>query len=285
MTRHTLPHRVVAQHATQSPTAIAAVADGRHISYGEFETEARRMACFLRRRGVGPGSVVGARLTSATDLIVALLGVWKTGAAFVLLPESLPGERLASITRDARIDLLLSVGTSAPDPEGGVEVLCLDTMREEIASCPDDAWEEAANHAADPAFLSYGASDTGLVIDWGTLAAYASALAGQHDLSPSDRVVFSAPVEEATCYGALLATLVNGATAIFPALGDAPDAGAVPAAVAEFQGTVLAVPHPLLANWRTCPAGRSAPPCAWCSPTHRSWTPARTRRRTDGSPP
>ncbi|WP_191877993.1 non-ribosomal peptide synthetase [Streptomyces filipinensis] len=261
MTRHTLPHRVVAQHATQSPTAIAAVADGRHISYGEFETEARRMACFLRRHGAGPGRAVGVRLTSAADLIVALLGVWKTGAAFVLLPGSLPGERLASITRDAGISLLLSVSTSAPDPESGVEVLCLDMLREEIASCPDEAGDQA-NHAADPAFISYGASDSGLVVDWGTLAAYAPALAGQHDLSPSDRVVFGAPLDEATVYGALLATLVNGATAVFPALGDAPAAAALPTAVAEFQGTVLAVPHPLLAGlaelsgWPQCPTLR-----------------------------
>ncbi|MFI1779858.1 amino acid adenylation domain-containing protein, partial [Streptomyces sp. NPDC020406] len=53
------------------------------LSYGELEERANRLAWGLRAVGVGPGDLVGVLLPRSVDLVVALLGVLKSGAGYV----------------------------------------------------------------------------------------------------------------------------------------------------------------------------------------------------------
>lgn len=246
MTRHLLPDRIVAQRSMQSPSAVAVIEGSRRISYGELEADARRMANFLRGRGIGAGSTVGLYPASGAQLVVSLLGIGKSGAALVLLPRDTPADRLDRIVRDARVDVLLTGGTDIAAAENsGVDVLCLDTAWEKIALCPDDAGEAPGCDDA-PAFVGYGAGDVGLVVDRGTLADYASSLVGHHGLADSDRVVYGGNLDEAACYGTLLAALVNGATAVFPAPEAGADGPGLLGLAADHQATVLAAPRELL---------------------------------------
>ncbi|GAA3036673.1 hypothetical protein GCM10020000_12880 [Streptomyces olivoverticillatus] len=137
MTRHLLPDRIVAQRSMQSPSAVAVIEGSRRISYGELEADARRMANFLRGRGIGAGSTVGLYPASGAQLVVSLLGIGKSGAALVLLPRDTPADRLDRIVRDARVDVLLTGGTDIAAAENsGVDVLCLDTAWEKDRALP-----------------------------------------------------------------------------------------------------------------------------------------------------
>src|SRR5438067_925188 len=89
--------------------ADRALPDGWHPE----GTEGSREEC-LARIGEGPGTTVGVSLRREPDLLVALLGVWKAGAAYVPLDPDHPVERLAWALSDTGAPLVLIGGTTAP---------------------------------------------------------------------------------------------------------------------------------------------------------------------------
>ena len=82
--------------------ATALECGNRVLSYGEVDSEANRMARYLRSLGVGCGSFVGISLDRSEWPIVTILAVLKAGAAYVPIEPSLPDDRLRYIaTRQA----------------------------------------------------------------------------------------------------------------------------------------------------------------------------------------
>ncbi len=106
--RERLVHELFAAQAAQTPNAVALVFEGRALSYHELAKRSARLAVALRRRGVGAGRRVGLALHRSLDLVVALLGVWQAGAAYVPLDPTYPRERLSFMVRDAGLSLLLT---------------------------------------------------------------------------------------------------------------------------------------------------------------------------------
>ena len=106
----TLPESFVAQ-AERTPSAIAARdADGASLTYEELEARSRGVARGLAARGIGAEDRVGIRLPRRVDLLVALLGVLRAGAAFVPLDPKLPEARLRFMTEDAGCRLVMGEG-------------------------------------------------------------------------------------------------------------------------------------------------------------------------------
>jgi len=96
----TVGERIAAQ-AKVRPDAVAMTAGERHLSFAQLESEAQRVAMMLSARGVGPATRVGIKLPRSIELAIAILGVWKTGAAYVALnAEDSPEQtqRLAALS-------------------------------------------------------------------------------------------------------------------------------------------------------------------------------------------
>jgi amino acid adenylation domain-containing protein len=109
-------HVAFARHAADRPGSPALVdAEGRAWSYGELDARARAVAAALQRAGVGPGGRVGLSLESRADLMAALLGVLRAGAAYLPLDPEYPEARLAGMLDDAQPALILG---DAPPPPG-----------------------------------------------------------------------------------------------------------------------------------------------------------------------
>src|SRR6185295_17064548 len=82
--------------AQQRPEAVAVVTGAEQLTYAELNERANQVAHYLHSRGVGPGTVVGVCLERTASLPVALLGVLKSGGAYLPLDPSYPRERLDS---------------------------------------------------------------------------------------------------------------------------------------------------------------------------------------------
>ncbi|WP_225955699.1 non-ribosomal peptide synthetase [Amycolatopsis lexingtonensis] len=105
-------------HADATPDAPALVCDERTFTYGELDRRATRLANALRRRGARPGQVVAVRSGRSAELVVAVLGVLKTGAAYLPLDPAQPPARQAAMIEDARPVLILGDDVTALEAEG-----------------------------------------------------------------------------------------------------------------------------------------------------------------------
>ena len=81
--------------AARTPGATALIQGRTALSYGELNTRANRLARHLRTLGARPGAVVVA-VPRSVDLVVSLLAVLKSGAAFLPLDPEDPEPRLAT---------------------------------------------------------------------------------------------------------------------------------------------------------------------------------------------
>ncbi|MDT7740634.1 MAG: hypothetical protein QOK09_4003, partial [Mycobacterium sp.] len=93
---NSLPDLVTAA-AQRSPAEIAVTFGDRDVTYAELDRRADDLASRLRGLGVGPDRIVVILLDRSEDLVVALLGVAKSGAAFMPLDPGQPGNRIAAM--------------------------------------------------------------------------------------------------------------------------------------------------------------------------------------------
>ncbi|HSK75058.1 MAG TPA: amino acid adenylation domain-containing protein, partial [Thermoanaerobaculia bacterium] len=105
--RHRPLHSFFEEQAALHPERTAVVCGDRSLTYGELERLANRTARLLLARGVEPGDNVGICLPRSPEMVAALFGVLKAGAAYVPLEPSYPEARKSYIARQSTVSLLL----------------------------------------------------------------------------------------------------------------------------------------------------------------------------------
>jgi len=103
----TLPLALFEAQAARTPDAVAVTDDGRSMTYAALNACANRLAAVLADAGAGPEVAVGLCLERSAEMIVALLAVLKTGAAYLPLDPTYPADRLAFMLEDAQAPLLV----------------------------------------------------------------------------------------------------------------------------------------------------------------------------------
>ncbi|MFZ5635065.1 MAG: amino acid adenylation domain-containing protein [Pseudomonadota bacterium] len=220
----------IAAHARTCPDRIAVACGDARLTYAALWREAGEMALRLRAQGATVESLVAVDMHRSCDLLVALLGVWRSGAAFLPLNPADPPERRERILSDAGATLVL-------------------TDRSEAIGDPARRWTFARLRASpiapgrtlpsspDPrqaAYTIYTSGSTGapkgVVVPHGALAAYLSWAIGHYALVSGE-----VPVHTATSFDltitSQIAPLVAGATVRL--LADEDGAAALAAALAE----------------------------------------------------
>jgi amino acid adenylation domain-containing protein len=101
-------HELFESRAAEAPDAIAVTCEGVSISYEDLNQQANRLAHHLRASGAGPDGLVALFLEPSVELVVAIIGVLKAGAAYVPLDPEHPGERLGFVLADTGARLLVT---------------------------------------------------------------------------------------------------------------------------------------------------------------------------------
>jgi len=145
----------------QQPEAIAVRFGDQSFTYEALNRGSNQLAHYLRRRGVGPESLVGVCLDPSVMMVAGLLGILKAGGAYLPLDPACPPDRLRWMLADAGVSLLL---TQQPwvDPLGALPmpVICLERDWPAIA---EESEENPAPRttAANLAYVIYTSGSTG----------------------------------------------------------------------------------------------------------------------------
>ncbi|MEW6737855.1 MAG: amino acid adenylation domain-containing protein, partial [Acidobacteriota bacterium] len=101
-------HQLFEAQVERTPQAIAVIFDNQQLTYLELNQRANQLAHHLLSLGVKPDSLVAIYLDRSLDIVVALLAVLKSGAAYLPLDTSVPTARITSILNDAQVHTLLT---------------------------------------------------------------------------------------------------------------------------------------------------------------------------------
>ncbi|MFH9262839.1 amino acid adenylation domain-containing protein [Streptomyces sp. NPDC017546] len=180
-------HGAFARVAAAAPESVAVREDDIELTYAEVDQLAAFWAAGLRARGVRPGDRVGVCLERSAELVVALLGVLKAGAAYVPMDPAYPAERLAYTADDAAVGLVITRLAQFPR-QGGLRVLTPDEL---VADESVDATgPDGGVGARDTAYAIYTSGSTGrpkgVAVQHGNVLSLIEATREDFGLAPSD---------------------------------------------------------------------------------------------------
>jgi amino acid adenylation domain-containing protein len=92
------------RHARFAPSAPAVITSSGTITYAELSARSNRIANFLTSQGIGCGNFVGLGLHRGPDLPAALLGILKSGAAYIPLDPGYPAARIEQMISSANLE-------------------------------------------------------------------------------------------------------------------------------------------------------------------------------------
>ncbi|AYM19771.1 hypothetical protein At15955_47860 (plasmid) [Agrobacterium tumefaciens] len=151
-------HDFVKASAEANPQAIAVTDQDKNLSYAELDRRADRLASGLAAAGISRGKRVGIRLERSVELVVAILAVLRTGAAYVPLDPRYPADRIEFIAVDADLALIL-VSTEDDISTVAQNFRCMTPgMLENLAG---GAVPTPATSESDLAYIIYTSGSTG----------------------------------------------------------------------------------------------------------------------------
>lgn len=154
-------HELFEERARLSPRAIAVTCGRSRLTYAELDDRANRLARYLLRSGIAPGTPVGVALARSTDLAVALLAILKAGAAYVPLDTDYPAQRLAFMIEDTRIPVVLTQASlSASLPPSIIRKIPLDIEWPSVAR-EDPGSPQVPASPENLAYIIYTSGSTG----------------------------------------------------------------------------------------------------------------------------
>jgi amino acid adenylation domain-containing protein len=106
--RESMVHELFERRAAEHPEAQAISFESDSLTYGELNARANQVARALWSQGAGSGDLIGIALERSLEMVVALLGVWKAGAAYVPLDPAYPRERLAYMVEHSEMQVLIT---------------------------------------------------------------------------------------------------------------------------------------------------------------------------------
>jgi len=154
-------HELVERQAQQTPDALALIFREHGISYRELNQRANQLAHYLRKLSVGPEVAVGVAMERSLDMVVALLAILKAGGAYLPLDIEFPQHRLAMLTEDSGVSLVLTQKHLLERLSMcAARTIAIDALRNEITKEKGSNPENATN-TENIAYAIYTSGSTG----------------------------------------------------------------------------------------------------------------------------
>ncbi|MFD7662155.1 non-ribosomal peptide synthase/polyketide synthase [Streptomyces sp. NPDC059788] len=246
-----LPHERFERQAARAPGALAVRAGDDETDYADLNRRANRLARLLLDGGIGRESVVALALPRTVDLVVALLAVWKAGAAYLPLDPANPSDRLAYVLKDAAPAAVITTpalhgALPGPLPEQCVRLGDPETEERLLARGDDDVTDAERGtpiHPADAAYVIYTSGSTGrpkgVVISYASIAHFLDAVLTRVPMTPDDRMVAATTITFDIAAVEIHAPLLSGASVVLAPSEVAKDPLALRRLVADSGATLF----------------------------------------------
>jgi len=241
-------HTLVSKTAERFPDKPAVIFGSRHISYSELESVSNKVAASLIASGVRPGDLVGLCLERSEKMVPGLLGILKTGAAYVPMDPGFPPERLAGMREDSRMKIILAEdSTRAAVESSDVEVVTFNQC--EMPADPEFVPSSVGGEC--PAYVIFTSGSTGrpkgVVVPHRALANFLLSMARDPGLSVDDTLLSVTTLSFDISGLEIFLPLIVGATVVIASKECQADGYLLADAIAAERVTVLqATP----ATWR-----------------------------------
>ncbi|MEV0276876.1 amino acid adenylation domain-containing protein [Streptomyces sp. NPDC050610] len=230
-TARDVPDATVAElfegQAARTPDATALVFRDETLTYAELNARANRLARYLVERGAGPERFVAVVLPRSVELVVSLLAVLKSGAAYVPVDPEFPQDRIDYVLDDAQPVLTLTEAELAGLDLGGYSV----------------ADPEAAALPSQAAYAIYTSGSTGrpkgVVVPGSALVNFLSSMQERFELSAADRLLAVTTVGFDIAGLELYLPLLNGAGLILASRETVKDPAELAALVKQSAATAV----------------------------------------------
>ncbi len=200
-------HQLISVQAERTPQAIAIVVPKNQanskqatvsLTYQQLDEQSNQLAHYLQKQGIGPNSIIGICVDRTPLLVVGLLGILKSGAAYVPLDPTHPQRRLARIIEDTQAPILISE-TKLADllPATVSELLFLDTDWSVIAKESSQKLPKTAS-AASLAYVVYVPNEygnsSGVQVSHQSLTNLLTAITQTVNIDPADNLLALAAI-------------------------------------------------------------------------------------------
>lgn len=154
-------HQCFEAQVKESPEAIAVEFGERSFTYQALNNGSNQLGRYLQGLGVVAKTLVGVCLDRSCERIAALLGILKTGSAYVPLDPTYPAERLRFMIQDAGISVLITQTQYREQfSDSALTTICLDQAWEAIAQASEENLSNSVS-AEDLAYVIYTSGSTG----------------------------------------------------------------------------------------------------------------------------
>jgi amino acid adenylation domain-containing protein len=187
-------HKAFELQVTRRPEATAVAFGGGTESYTQLNRRANRLAHELMGRGIGRGALVGIHLERSLEMIVAVLAVLKSGAAYLPLDPAYPATRLQHMLEETDAAIIITDQTLAAQLTPAARPILLLPLPETASL---DVADPGVNiRRADPAYVMYTSGSTGtpkgVMVTHGGVVNYLEWRNSYFPLTPTDRCLHKA---------------------------------------------------------------------------------------------
>ena len=233
---------LIAKAFAALPKQPAADFYGLELTRVQLAKQSDRLASWLIRNGAGPGSLVAIYMDRSLEMLVAMLGVMKAGAAYVPLDPMFPPARIAQIVEETNVPVMVTLTRHLEAlPQSNARVIALDDEtvgleREPVVALP-------AVHSDDRAYVIFTSGSTGrpkgVEVCHGNVVNLLTDTAQRLEMKPEDRLLAVTTLSFDIAVLEMLLPLVSGGTVVIAHRDDVADGAQLKELLQATRATVL----------------------------------------------
>jgi amino acid adenylation domain-containing protein len=209
-------HQLFEAQVKQTPDAVAVVFENKQLTYRELNDRANQLAHYLHTLGVGSEVLVGIAVERSLEMIVGLLGILKTGGAYLPLDPDYPQERLQFMLEDSQVPFLITQPSLLEKlPPSQATFICLDDIQNQVSEYSQDNLKNGLT-VSNLANVIYTSGSTGkpkgVMVEHRGLVNLALAQIQSFAVNNNSRVLQFASFSFDACISEILMTFGSGAT-------------------------------------------------------------------------